>query len=179
MSRAFVKEAEDKVEDLPDRPISGHRNLVTPEGLAAIEAALIRFENAQREAIVKNDALASAAAMREVRYWRARRASAEVVRPRAKPDTASFGTTVTLRRNDGREQTFRIVGEDEADPSHGTVSYIYVEARPKGRPEGSAVDDIVVEDHADHVLATFKTQKKRSIGRGRTTMRRSSLACGT
>jgi transcription elongation GreA/GreB family factor len=129
MSRAFVKEAEDKVEDLPDRPISGHRNLVTPEGLAAIEAALIRFENAQREAIVKNDALASAAAMREVRYWRARRASAEVVRPRAKPDTASFGTTVTLRRNDGREQTFRIVGEDEADPSHGTVSYISPLAR--------------------------------------------------
>ena len=56
---------------------------------------------------------------------------------------------------------------------------VYVEARPKGRPEGSAVDDIVVEDHADHVLATFKTQKKRSIGRGRTTMCRSSLACDT
>ena len=129
MSRAFVKEAEDKVEDLPDRPISGHRNLVTPEGLAAIEAALMRFETAHREAIVKNDALASAAAMREVRYWRARRASAEVVRPRSKPDTASFGTTVTLRRNDGREQTFRIVGEDEADPSHGTVSYISPLAR--------------------------------------------------
>src|SRR5689334_11690242 len=98
MSRAFIKEADDKVEDQPDRPISGHRNLVTPEGLAAIEAALIRFENAQRDAIAKNDALASAAALREVRYWRARRASAEVVRPSPKPDTASFGTTITLRR---------------------------------------------------------------------------------
>ena len=30
--------------------------------------------------------------------------------------------TVTLRRDDGREQSFRIVGEDEADPSRGTVS---------------------------------------------------------
>jgi hypothetical protein len=40
MSRGFVKEAEDKVEELSDRPISGHRNLVvTPEGLAAIEAS--------------------------------------------------------------------------------------------------------------------------------------------
>ena len=38
MSRAFVKEAEDKAEDLPDRPISPHRNFVTEEGLAAIEA---------------------------------------------------------------------------------------------------------------------------------------------
>ena len=37
---------------------------------------------------------------------------------------------------------------------------VYVEARPKGRPEGSAIDDYVVEDHADHVLATFKTQQE-------------------
>ena len=35
---------------------------------------------------------------------------------------------------------------------------VYIEARPKGRPEGSAVEDFVVEDHADHVLADFKTQ---------------------
>ena len=41
-----------------------------------------------------------------------------------------FGTTVTLRRDDGREQTFRIVGEDEADPSRGTVSYVSPVARP-------------------------------------------------
>ena len=34
---------------------------------------------------------------------------------------------------------------------------VYIEARPKGRPEGSAVDDFVVEDHAGHVLAAFKT----------------------
>ena len=35
---------------------------------------------------------------------------------------------------------------------------VYVEARPEGRPEGSAIEDYVVEDHADHVLASFKTQ---------------------
>jgi hypothetical protein len=35
---------------------------------------------------------------------------------------------------------------------------VFVEPRPKGRPEGSAIEDYVVEDHADHVLATFKTQ---------------------
>jgi hypothetical protein len=37
---------------------------------------------------------------------------------------------------------------------------VYVEARPKGRPEGSAIEDYVVEDHADHVLTTFKTQQE-------------------
>ena len=35
---------------------------------------------------------------------------------------------------------------------------IYVEPRPKGRPEGSAIEDYVVEDHADHILHTSKTQ---------------------
>jgi transcription elongation GreA/GreB family factor len=43
--------------------------------------------------------------------------------------TVSFGKTVTLRREDGREQTFRIVGEDEADSSHGTISYVSPLAR--------------------------------------------------
>jgi Transcription elongation factor, GreA/GreB, C-term len=62
--------------------------------------------------------------LREVRYWRARRASAEVVKPLADKSTASFGMTVGLRRVEGREQSFRIVGEDEADPSRGTVSYV-------------------------------------------------------
>jgi transcription elongation GreA/GreB family factor len=36
---------------------------------------------------------------------------------------------VTVRRDDGREQIFKIVGEDEADPSHGTVSYVSPLAR--------------------------------------------------
>jgi hypothetical protein len=38
------------------------------------------------------------------------------------------------------------------------MANVYIEARPKGRPEGERIDDYVVEDHADHVLATFKTQ---------------------
>ncbi len=37
---------------------------------------------------------------------------------------------------------------------------VYIEPRPKGRPEGSHIDEYVVEDHADHVLATFKTQRE-------------------
>ena len=38
------------------------------------------------------------------------------------------------------------------------MANVYVEARPKGRAEGSPIDDYVVEDHADHQLAVFKTQ---------------------
>ena len=38
------------------------------------------------------------------------------------------------------------------------MANVYVEPRPKGRPEGSGIEHYVVEDHADHELATFKTQ---------------------
>jgi transcription elongation GreA/GreB family factor len=115
--------------ELPDRPISSHRNFVTEAGLAAIEAALGRFEAEHRAATDKGNREASAAALREVRYWRARRASAEFVKRPADKSKASFGMTFNLRRDDGREQSFRIVGEDEADPSRGTVSYVSPLAR--------------------------------------------------
>ena len=38
------------------------------------------------------------------------------------------------------------------------MAKVYVEPRPKGRHESDTIDDYVVEDHADHVLATHKTQ---------------------
>jgi transcription elongation GreA/GreB family factor len=129
MSRAFVKEDENGNSELPERPISPHRNFVTEAGLAAIEAALARFEGAHRAATDEGDQQAAAAALREVRYWKARRASAEVIKPPADKGTASFGMTISLRRVDGREQSFRIVGEDEADPARGTVSYVSPLAR--------------------------------------------------
>jgi transcription elongation GreA/GreB family factor len=122
MSRAFVKETENDTTGLPDRPISTHRNFVTEAGLADIEATLGRFEAAHRAALDSGDRNA-AAASREIRYWGARRASAEVVKTSDDKSKASFGMTVTLRRDDGREQSFKIVGEDEADPSRGTVSH--------------------------------------------------------
>jgi hypothetical protein len=40
------------------------------------------------------------------------------------------------------------------------MATVFVEARPKGRPEGTHIDDYVVEDHADHVLHTSSTQKE-------------------
>ena len=129
MSRAFVRETDSGTTGFPDRPISAHRNLVTEAGLADIEAALDRFEAAHRAAADQGDREAAATALREVRYWRARRASAEVVKPSEDKSKAAFGMTVTVRRDDGREQSFKIVGEDEADPSRGTVSYVSPLAR--------------------------------------------------
>ena len=141
MSRAFVKESDDERVLLPDRPISPHRNFVTACGKVAIEENLNQFEAAHRSAIAHNDKQAIAAALREVRYWSARRSNAEVVKPPSAPDRVAFATTVALRREDGREQTFTIVGEDEADPSSGTVSYVSPVARAAmGRAIGDSID---------------------------------------
>jgi hypothetical protein len=37
---------------------------------------------------------------------------------------------------------------------------VFIEARPKNRPEGSEIEDYIVQDHAAHVLASFKTQQQ-------------------
>jgi transcription elongation GreA/GreB family factor len=129
MSRAFVKEVEPETIDLPDRAVSSHPNLVTAEGLAAIERTLSRFEVANKAAIDKNDRTAIAAIQRELRYWNARRSFAKVIEPAADKSKVHFGATVTVRRDDGRAQTFRIVGEDEADPARGSLSYVSPLAR--------------------------------------------------
>ena len=124
MSKAFVTETFDENAVLPDRHISLHRNLVTQSGRASIESNLNGFKAAYRAALAKDDTLATAAARREVRYWTARLANAEVIKSQSSPTRAAFATTVTVRRHDGREQTFRIVGEDEADPRHGALFYL-------------------------------------------------------
>jgi transcription elongation GreA/GreB family factor len=64
-----------------------------------------------------------AQAARELRYWSARRARALVIPDPTDTREVRFVSAVSVRRADGREQTFRIVGEDEADPARGTISH--------------------------------------------------------
>ena len=58
----------------------------------------------------------------------------------ATKDIVAFGSTVTFTRDDGRRQTYRIVGEDEADPAAGSISYVSPIARAL---VGKAVGDSV------------------------------------
>ena len=135
MSVAFTREedAEAAAAHLPDRPISPHPNLVTSAGLAALDAALAAaraaYQAAQERGDVRTDRSAMAIATRDLRYYSIRRASAQLVEPRAGIDTVQFGSTVTFDRDDGRRQVFRIVGEDEADAAKGSVSHVSPLAR--------------------------------------------------
>jgi transcription elongation GreA/GreB family factor len=135
MSVAFTKEedSEAAAADLPDRPISSEPNFVTASGLAQLDAwleeAKAAYAAAQTGESVSADRTAMARATRDLRYYSARRASAQLVETGEATDRAAFGSRVTIEREDGRVQTFRIVGEDEADPAQGSVSYVSPLAR--------------------------------------------------
>jgi transcription elongation GreA/GreB family factor len=148
MSSAFIKEPDgtDVFADVADRPISSHPNLVTAQGLASIEAELARLQQDYAAAQAANDRAALAKAARDLRYWTARRASAQVVPAPEDSAQVHFGSTVTIERDDGRRQTFRIVGEDEADPARGTLSH----AAPLARALfGKRVGDSVQAGHTE------------------------------
>ena len=135
MAVAFTREEdyEAQAANLPDRPVSGHPNLVTASGLAAIEAELAAaraaYAAAQSEGGISADRTAMARATRDLRYWGARRASAQLTEPDPAEGVVQFGCTVEVERDDGRRQSFRIVGEDEADPKAGSLSYVSPLAR--------------------------------------------------
>ncbi len=126
MSRAFVKEDDggEGREALPDRLISEHPNLVTPEGLMLIEGEIARLSEAYADAQASADRIAMQKIARDLRYWTSRRSTADVVAPQPVTSTIQFGSTVTIERNGGRRQTFRIVGEDQANPAQGSIAYV-------------------------------------------------------
>ena len=131
MSVAFVREesAEAAQEvSLPPRAISGHPNLVTQSGLHALERALGEGQQALKAAQAMEDAnerrRALELAARDVRYFVERVASAVLQPETASATAVAFGSRITILRDDGRRQTFRIVGEDEADPRAGSIAYV-------------------------------------------------------
>ena len=63
-------------------------------------------------------------ATRDLRYWGARRASAQLTEPEPEEGRVQFGRTVEIEREDGKRMSWRIVGEDEADPKKGSISYV-------------------------------------------------------
>jgi transcription elongation GreA/GreB family factor len=158
MSVAFTREesAETAAEvELPDRAISPHANLVTASGLEALATAMAEWRAAYNAAQQIEETgerrRAVAAASREMRYFADRLRTAQVVPPPAEYDAVAFGHQVTFSRDDGRGQVFRIVGEDEADPRNGSISYVSPVARALiGKAPG---DVVLVGDHEIEILS--------------------------
>jgi transcription elongation GreA/GreB family factor len=147
VSVAFTKEDSAQTASetqLPDRPISPHPNLVTEAGMKALEAQLQlareAYEAAQKIEDIDERRRQAAVPLRDIRYFVERVRTAQVVSGPASSETVGFGSTVTFRRGDGRVSTYRIVGEDEADPKAGSISFVAPVARML---TGKAVGDVV------------------------------------
>lgn len=137
MSRAFVREDGEAGAAVPERLVSRARNIVTVRGLRLIEAEVHRWRAGTAR---DQDELTAARAARELRYWTARRSSAEVVLPDGDATTVMFGVAVTVEDDQGRRRTLRIVGEDEAEPDQGRIPWPAPVARAlMGRSVGETV----------------------------------------
>jgi transcription elongation factor GreB len=138
MSRAFLKES--TLEEPEVRPPglsalpAGARNLMTPEGIAALRDRLagLAAQRAQRARETGEEAKRELMLLDEqIRPLERSLRTAEAVPPPPAPsrDRVRFGATVTVRDEQGAESRYRIVGVDEADPEQGRISYLSPLAR--------------------------------------------------
>ncbi|MDQ2067373.1 GreA/GreB family elongation factor [Xinfangfangia sp. CPCC 101601] len=127
MSRAFVNEdAGADRPDLPELPLSTRPNYVTPRGLADLQARLatrVADLAALKARAERLDKLPEAAAERDIRWLEARLKSAILVDPAAQSlQEVAFGLRVTVCDEEGRESSYEITGEDEADANLGRIA---------------------------------------------------------
>lgn len=120
MSRAFVNEdAGADRPDLPELPVPTGPNIVTPRGLAALRSRLLQRQAdlaALKARPDRLDKLPEAAAERDLRWLEARLKAAVVIDPASHDlSEVAFGLAVTVADETGRETTYEITGEDEAD----------------------------------------------------------------
>jgi transcription elongation GreA/GreB family factor len=130
VNRAFVKDPDETgaPEPLPERHQSQHTNYVTPNGLRQLQALQVELE-ARRQRLLSAGKQANpqdlALAQRDLRYVEERLGRAVLVVPGGgSPDRVHFGATVEVRDEAGAIETFTIVGEDEADPALGKLSWV-------------------------------------------------------
>jgi transcription elongation factor GreB len=131
MSRAFVKESDDDLVagDLPERPLPQHVNYVTPKGLELLQSRVRelteRHEEFKRQSEENSEARQKVREIdRDLRYFKAQLERATPVDTANQPrDRVHFGAIVRIEDEEGNEQEFSLVGDDEADVAAGRISW--------------------------------------------------------
>jgi transcription elongation GreA/GreB family factor len=149
MSRAFVKEHDGETpgDELPERPQSPHPNYVTASGLKALQEQLAKLQDERRHLTESGepemlDKEHLKLIERDIRYFQERIERAIQIDPDSQPaDRVGFGATVETVDDNDKRRKYRIVGEDEADPKHGRISWVSPLAKTL---TGAAVGDTVV-----------------------------------
>lgn len=151
MSKAFTREDDGEDDDLEPsmRLPVGVKNYITPKGYNKLKQELDHLWKVERPELVKTVAWAASNGDRSengdyiygkkrlreidrrVRFLRKRLENAEVVDParRGECEQVFFGATVTVCDEAGNENTYSIVGVDEADVGRGWISWVSPLAR--------------------------------------------------
>jgi len=154
MSKAFTREDDAPEDDFEgedeSNPIpAGSKNYLTPGGWQRMRDEVRWLVNVERPEVTRVVSWAASLGDRSenadyqygkkrlreidrrIRYLTKRLEAAEVVDPatREETDQVFFGATVTYAHPDGKEETVRIVGIDEMDPTRHYVSWISPVAR--------------------------------------------------
>lgn len=154
VSVAFRRDSdEEHQEPRFELPIPVGPNLVTPNGLSLIEARVAELEAAIAG---EGDAIRVAEAKRNLRYWRTRRATAQLMPPPPE-DEVAFGSRVSIVIK-GAPRTIDIVGDDEAAPAAGRIAF----SAPLARA-------LIGAGQGDHVDFGGETDAIEIIGVGRIT----------
>ena len=149
MSVAFRRESDDEhMEPKFELPIPPGPNWVTARGLRLTQEQVAALEAIDTAAM---DEEAAKKHKRVLRYWRTRLATAEL-RPAADGEAVAFGTRVTYRLN-RQEKTVAIVGDDEADPHEGRISFSAPLARAMMDAEMGEAVDFAGKDCAIEIVA--------------------------
>lgn len=151
MSKAFTSEETDITEVVaPRAPLpDGTPNYVTPRGLALLREERAELASKRARAEAAGDVGAMNVLGTRLAELDARLASAQLVEVTTK-DVVRFGSRVTVS-GEGGEQTYRIVGVDEADPAKGDVAFTSPIARALlGHEIG---DEVVVKTPRGNVPA--------------------------
>lgn len=153
MSVAFRRDGdEEHLEPKFEIPIPPGPNRVTARGLALIGQRVTVLEAlVAKLAGAADDEPELKAAKRDLRYWQTRQITAELM-PAPAGDVVEFGTSVTFRLN-GKTRTVSIVGDDEADPSSGLLSYSAPLSRALMDAEVGETVDFAGNEDAIEILA--------------------------
>lgn len=137
MSVAFRREGDDDhKEPRFELPIPPGPNWVTPRGMALITAKVAALEAQPRG---PDTPAAPDPVLRQLRYWRTRLSTAQAA-PGPADGEVGIGSHVDFTLN-GKARSITIVGDDEADPDAGLVSFHAPLARAlMGGAEGDVLD---------------------------------------
>lgn len=130
MSKAFTRESDDRTADeiapVRPQPLPGAKNYMTRQGADRLRLQIDELLEQRRVLLGASGGGEAQPSLPRIEFelQRLQRTlqSVVVVEPPADKEKVALGASVLVRDQEGDEETYQIVGMDEADPGAGRIS---------------------------------------------------------